>query len=291
MILLADTNDKLALVTSAAATLDVVVAYIDASNTTLVPSGGGKQLTAITTAATTDILAAPAASTLRNLKSMTVRNKHATLATDVTIHYNDNATLYEIYKCNLAAGQTLEFTDELGFYVLGTGATTLFNQSTSDDASAFAADAYLVGSSITVPASLKIGSRYMLRFDAAKTAAGTATPILIIRFGTNGSVADTARLTFPFGASSANADVGAWIVNCHFRAVGAGTSGVLVGTARVVKGLTATTGMVATVGQALQVTSGGFDSTVASSIIGASLNAGTSAVWTVRNVEAEMSNI
>jgi len=290
IILLADTNDKLQLVTSAAATLDVVAAYIDASNTTLVPSGGGKQITAITTATTTDILAAPGASTLRNLKTLTVRNKHATLATDVTIVYDDNGTDAEIYKCTLSAGQTLEFTDDLGFYVLGAAQPSLFNQSTADDATGFATDTYLVGSSISVPASLKIGSRYTLFVDAAKTGAGTAPPIFVVRFGTNGSTADTARLTFTFNASTANADVGAFIINTHFRSVGSGTSAVLVGTARVVKGLTATTGMVNTVGQALQVTSGGFDSTVASSIIGASLNAGTSAVWTVRNVEAEIRN-
>lgn len=291
MILLADTNDKLQLTTSAAATLDVVVAYIDASSTTLVPSGGGKQVTAITTATTTDILAAPGASTLRNLKTLTARNKHATLATDVTILYDDNGTDYEIYKCSLSAGQTLEFTDDLGFYVLGASTPSLFNQSTAAQGAGFATDTYLTGSSISVPTTaLKVGTKYVLIFDASKTAAGTATPILRVRYGTNGSTADTALLTFTFNASTANADVGAFIVNCHFRSVGSGTSAVLVGTARVVKGLTATTGIVNTVGQALQVTSAGFDSTVASSIIGASLDAGTSASWTVQNVEVEMTN-
>jgi hypothetical protein len=73
-----------------------------------------------------------------------------------------------------------------------------------------------------------------------------------------------------------------------FRTVGSGTSAVLQGRASVVKGLTATTGIVNTVGQALQVTSGGFDSTVASTQIGASLNAGTSASWTVQLVNARL---
>lgn len=133
MILLAATTDKIQLITSAAATVDVHASYIDASSSTLVPSGGGKQNTAITTAATTDILAAPGASTLRNMKTLTVRNKHTTVTTDVTVQYNQNATLFELFKTTLAPGQVLEFTDELGFYVLAaaTGQVRLFKTADS----------------------------------------------------------------------------------------------------------------------------------------------------------------
>ena len=44
------------------------------------------------------------------------------------------------------------------------------------------------------------------------------------------------------------------------------------------------------VGQAVQNTSGGFDSTVADLGIGASVNGGTSAAWTVQLVDAELLN-
>ena len=117
MILLATTTDKLQLVTSAATSVDVHVSYIDASSTTLVPSGGGKQNTNISTATTTDILAVPGASTFRNVKTITVRNKDASTANDVTVVYDQNGTDYELFKITLTAGATLEYTDELGFYV------------------------------------------------------------------------------------------------------------------------------------------------------------------------------
>jgi len=117
-MILAATTDKFQLVTSAAATLDVHVSFVDASNTTLAPSGAGKQNTAITTATATDILAAPAASTVRTVLVMKVRNKHATLATDVTIVFDQNGTDFELYKTTLLAGETLEWTPALGFFTI-----------------------------------------------------------------------------------------------------------------------------------------------------------------------------
>lgn len=71
-----------------------------------------------------------------------------------------------------------------------------------------------------------------------------AAPVINVRFGTAGSTADTARLTFTFLAQTT-----------------------------------------------LQVTSASFDATSSSLIVGASVNAGASAVWTVQNVQAELSNL
>ena len=118
MILLTATTDKLQLITSAAATIDVHASYVDVVTAGATTPTPGKQNTAITTATTTDILAAPAASHTINLKALTVRNKHATLACDVTVVYDANGTDFELVKVTLTPGQTLEFTDELGFYVL-----------------------------------------------------------------------------------------------------------------------------------------------------------------------------
>lgn len=118
MIFLAATTDKLQLVTSAAATVDVQANYIDAVSTTGAFSGGGKQNTAITTATTTDILAAPASSTLRTLKQVTIRNKDASLACDVTVVFDQNGTDFEIHKVTLQTGATLEYIEGVGFFTL-----------------------------------------------------------------------------------------------------------------------------------------------------------------------------
>ena len=58
-------TDSLEVVTSAACTLDVVTSYVDYTASAATP---GSQNTAITTATTTTIISAPAASTQRQVK-------------------------------------------------------------------------------------------------------------------------------------------------------------------------------------------------------------------------------
>ncbi|MBI5221898.1 MAG: hypothetical protein HY980_00140 [Candidatus Magasanikbacteria bacterium] len=171
------------------------------------------------------------------------------------------------------------------------GTAEQFNQSVAAQGAGFSTDTYLTGSSIAIPASsLKVGTRYHLIFNVSKTAAGTVAPIISVRFGTLGTTGDTARLTFTFLAGTAAADVGTFEIFVTFRTVGSGTSAVIVGTGRALHSLS-TTGLQTLPGKVLQVTSAGFDSTVANSIIGVSVNGGTSAAWTVQQVQAELQNL
>lgn len=167
----------------------------------------------------------------------------------------------------------------------------LYNQSLAQQGAGFATDTYLTGSSIAIPnGSLQAGARYKLVFDVSKTAAGTATPIISIRIGTNGTTADTARLTFTFLAQTAAADIGTFEFWVTFRKVGSGTSAVIQGCGQVRHRLQIT-GLQNLTSTTLQVTSGGFDSTVSNLIIGASVNGGASASWTVQMVQAELNNL
>src|SRR6185312_10066485 len=106
----------------------------------------------------------------------------------------------------------------------------LTNRSTSTVSAGYAADTYLAGSSITMPAGGPVvGTSYHCVFDMVKTAAGTATFIANLRYGTNGTTADTSLITFTFAAGTAVADTGSFEVWAHFRTVGSGTSAVVVG--------------------------------------------------------------
>jgi len=153
----------------------------------------------------------------------------------------------------------------------------------------FAADTYLVGSSIPVPPSGFVnGMRYVCTFDMVKTAAGTATPIVVVRIGTLGTTADAAILTFTFGAGTAAVDTGTFVVTAHFRL--AGTAAVMAGTCEVRHALAAT-GLTATgaSGQGqIAVVSSAFDCTPANTFIGVSFNGGTSFAGTNTIVEAEL---
>lgn len=149
-------------------------------------------------------------------------------------------------------------------------------------------DVYLTGSNITIPSGAPyVGSIYHLVFDVAKTA-GTGAPVITIRFGTGGSTSDTSRCSFTFGIGTSVADTAVYDIFCAFRTVGASTAAVIQGNAALTCNLP-TTGFGGTTSiKAVQTTGGGFDSTVANSIIGASYNGGTAFAGTVQLVRAEL---
>jgi hypothetical protein len=120
MLLLTATTDKIQVITDAAVTVDVSATFMDMSNAdppVVKGSTSGRLNTAIATATTTDVVAAPAASTTRNVKGMTIRNKHATTPVGVTVQYNQNTTLFEIHKAQLLAGDMLGFTEGIGWFL------------------------------------------------------------------------------------------------------------------------------------------------------------------------------
>ena len=166
--------------------------------------------------------------------------------------------------------------------------------STTTVSAGYATDTYLAGSAISMPAGGPVASTvYHCVFDMVKTAAGTATAIVNVRFGTAGTTADTAILTFTFAAGTAVADTGKFELWAVFRTVGSGTSAVVTGTIGCSHALAAT-GLISTgasgYGQFTTVSSG-FNSTVAGSIIGVSFNGGTSFSGTNTIVEAHTYNL
>jgi hypothetical protein len=126
-------------------------------------------------------------------------------------------------------------------------------------------------------------------FNVVKTAAGTATPIIITRFGTAGTTADTALTTLTFSAQTAAIDEGTFELMSTFRTVGAGTEAVLATVGQLRHGLSVT-GLGTLVSETEVAVSSGFNSTPSGSIIGLSVNGGASAAWTITMVRAELVN-
>lgn len=166
----------------------------------------------------------------------------------------------------------------------------LFNQSLSSQGPGFAADAYLAGSAVAMPAAgLKAGSRYTLVFDVSKTAAGVAAPVMTLRFGVNGSLADPALGQLSFPVQTAVADDGRFGLDVTFRSVGGGTAAVVQAVGSLDHTLSVT-GLSTGPGPVRRVTSAGFDSTLAGAVMGVSVNGGASAAWTVSLVQASLEN-
>jgi hypothetical protein len=203
VILLVNTTDKLQLVTGTAADIDAHVDFADASQADppVVQGSMGRQNTAITTATTTDILAAPAASETRKVKFISIRNKDTADSTDVTVVYDQNGTDFDLFKCNLAPGDTLQYIEGVGFFETpATVPGTATNKSTASQAFS-TTDAYVTGSNVLVAGlgTPTVGLMYDCSFDMAKTA-GTGAMVITVRVGTAGTTADTARLTFTHDA-------------------------------------------------------------------------------------------
>lgn len=108
-------TDSFELVTSAACTLDVVVSYVDYTSSAATP---GAQNTAITTATTTTIITAPAASTQRQVKRINVRNKGSVTCV-VTAQKDVSGTNYETYSTSLGPDDTYTIDSEGERHVYG----------------------------------------------------------------------------------------------------------------------------------------------------------------------------
>lgn len=282
--------DKIQLTTSAAVTVDVHASYVDASNANPPVVQGdtmGRQNTAITTATTTDIIAAPASNEIRNVKTIHIRNKHASTSVDVTVIYNQNGTDFELHKATLLPGEALEYVEGIGFFTLESAATAVVgtNKLTGADQALGTSDTYMNNSALPLAGlgTPTIGRAFHWRFIVSKTNVGTATPIIQVRTGTAGTTSDTSRITFTWGAGTAAADRAEVEIDVLFVADGA--TAVLRGKANATTNLT-TTGWSNAVKALQPADSAAFDATVANLLIGLSYNAGASGAHTLEYLSA-----
>jgi hypothetical protein len=102
------TTKSLDLTTSSTADIDYAVSYVDMTTSAFTPGDGHGT---INTAGTTVIVAAPASSTQRGVKSISVFNRHATAANTVTVKKDVSGTEYILFKATLSAGESLQWND------------------------------------------------------------------------------------------------------------------------------------------------------------------------------------
>jgi hypothetical protein len=137
MIALTATNQILELNTSSSSNIDVIVSYTDHTTT-----GGtlGTQDSLITTATNTTILSAPASSTQRQVKMISINNTSATTNT-IIVRKDVGSTEYDIIRAILSENERLEYTDMLGWevYANSGGRKSSINQGNSPTSSAISA--------------------------------------------------------------------------------------------------------------------------------------------------------
>lgn len=122
-MILTTTTQKLQVFLAGARALNdcpIVIDYVDFTATATTPGMTPVNTNGVTT---TDILAAPAASTQRKVNSINLYNADSASAV-VTIQINDNSTLYPVLSAvTVVAGATLQYTDRNGWSVIIGGAT------------------------------------------------------------------------------------------------------------------------------------------------------------------------
>lgn len=156
MLTLASTTDTLELATTTTAAIDVLITYADNVSGTVTP---GNQTTAITTATTTIICAAPGASTQRAIVSVSIRNKAAGSANTVTVKIDKSGTEFEIISASLGAGQSLTYEDGQGWSTTSVPATGGME---------FLGSTVLTGNAVTTGA-LTIAARDLLMVEVRVT--------------------------------------------------------------------------------------------------------------------------
>lgn len=107
---LSSTSDIIRVVTgSAVSNIEVHTDWVDNASGTYTP---GRTNTEITTATTTTIVASPGASTVRNVKGISIENNSTASSSVVTVQHYDGTTSVDVAKVTLRAGEVLELTDD-----------------------------------------------------------------------------------------------------------------------------------------------------------------------------------
>lgn len=166
-------TDTLKLVTSSTSALDVVVYFKDVGSN---PSPKRSQKTAITSATTTTICAAPGAGTGREIESITIRNKGAASNT-ATLVVNDG-TAYEGYEVAIGAEGHLLWQPAVGWTLttpntLGVANRTILQENVAN-ALEVMAYADVTGLSFPVVADQTYAFRFVVAYTAAATTTGSA---------------------------------------------------------------------------------------------------------------------
>ena len=186
MLLLTSTSDKIQLVTSSTAPLEVHATFVDNASGTITP---GRKNTEITSATTTDVVAAPGSSVQRNVQTLIVQNVDGSATNTVTVRHTDGTTAVDIFTVALGFGEVLQFLDGVGFQVFANSGALKTSQNQGNNASGAAQSVVVLGSDVTnnngtantiadvtgLSFPVVSGKKYRFRFDFQYTAAATTT--------------------------------------------------------------------------------------------------------------------
>ena len=188
MLVLSSTSDLLRVVTTTTADIEVHASWVDLSGSTTTP--GRTNTAAITSATTTTVVASPASSTYRNVKTLTVTNVHASTSNTVSVILTDGSIVSDLIKTiALPAGYSLQYNEGAGFGVYDTNGRIMQNVSTTSTPTVNTLNTVVLSSDVTnnngtantiqdvtgLSFAVTAGQTYWFRVVCDYTAAATAT--------------------------------------------------------------------------------------------------------------------
>jgi hypothetical protein len=105
-MILASISDIIRLVTSSTADIHVQAGWVDITTTTFTP---GRTNTLVTTATNTTIVDSPAASTQRQIKTLTIANRHASAPNTISVQLYDGTIYITVFNIILVAGEQIQY--------------------------------------------------------------------------------------------------------------------------------------------------------------------------------------
>ncbi len=165
----------------------------------------------------------------------------------------------------------------------------LNNYSTAAQSLVAATRTYITGSQLAIPTNkLQIGTMFRWTFDVTKTAAVTGITTIDIAFGTNGTTADTARVSFTKPGGNGAADCGRFVIEAVVRGPLSG-AGIVAGHMGMTHNLQ-TTGLAVIPFIDVTTVSGAFDVTTPT-YVGVCITSGGADAFTIQTVTAETWNL
>jgi hypothetical protein len=159
------------------------------------------------------------------------------------------------------------------------------NYSTTSQSPSAATRTYIAGSNIQLGTQgLQVGSRFRWRFNMTKTAAGIASSVIDVAFGTAGTTSDTAQVSFTKPAGTAASDEGFVEIDVIVRTINAST-GVAVGEFTMTHNGN-TTGHMTIPNAAVNTVSSNFN-TVSPTNVGLCITTGASDAITIQQIQTE----
>jgi len=126
MLLLTDTSSVIRVFTGSAANLATLASWVDNSTGVITP--GTTSIASITTATTTTIVSSPSTSVQRNVRNLSITNKHASVTCSIAVEHYDGTNSKTLWLGNLAPSDTL-ILDEVGGWTLYNSAGSVYTSS------------------------------------------------------------------------------------------------------------------------------------------------------------------